>query len=80
MRKGVPLLLISLVVFYESQLSALPFVMPVLVTGKVRIVPFTAEFRSLPSDTQINLGVVFLCSGIKGTCQPNPCEAANMAV
>lgn len=34
MRKDVPLMLISLVVFRESQLSALPFVMLVLLQGK----------------------------------------------
>lgn len=37
MRKDVPLMLISLVVFSESQLSALPFVMLVLLQSKSRL-------------------------------------------
>lgn len=34
MRKGVPLVLIAFVLFWESQLSALPFVMLVLFQSK----------------------------------------------
>lgn len=72
-------MLLSLVVFCESQLSALPFVVLVLLQSKSEL------FLLLQSldccwVTQINLGVVFLFIGIKGTCRPNSCGAANTEV